>query len=118
MTRTAVIVDAVRSPMAKGRAAKEGRPGGALFGIHPADMLGQVLAALFDRTGVDPGIVDDVITGCVSQVGEQSGTVGRWAWLGAGLPEHVPSVWSTGPAAPPSRPLTSPPSPSSPGPAM
>jgi acetyl-CoA acetyltransferase family protein len=47
---------------------------------------------LFERTGVDPGVVDDVVTGCVSNVGEQTGTVGRWAWLGAGLPEHVPSV--------------------------
>ncbi len=92
MTRTAVVVDAVRSPMAKGKAPKDGKPGGALSSIHPAELLGQVMAALFERTGVDPGEVDDVITGCVSQVAEQSGPVGRWAWLGAGLPEHVPSV--------------------------
>jgi acetyl-CoA acyltransferase len=92
VTRTAVIVDAVRSPMGKGKAARDGRPGGALSSIHPADLLGQVLRALFDRTAVDPGDVEDVITGCVSQVGEQSGPIGRWAWLGAGLPEHVPSV--------------------------
>jgi len=92
MSRTAVIVDAVRSPLAKGKPPKEGRPGGALSSIHPAELLGQVLVNLFQRTGVDPGAVDDVITGCVSQVGEQSGPVGRWAWLGAGLPEHVPSV--------------------------
>ncbi len=91
MSRTAVIVDAVRSPMAKGRAPKGERPGGALSSVHPAELLGQVLSALFDRTGVDPGLVDDVITGCVSQVAEQSGPIGRWAWLGAGLPEHVPS---------------------------
>jgi len=87
-----VIVDAIRSPFAKGKPPKEGRPGGALSSIHPAELLGQVLVNLFQRTGVDPGSVDDVITGCVGQVGEQSGPVGRWAWLGAGLPEHVPSV--------------------------
>jgi acetyl-CoA acyltransferase len=92
MATTAVIVDAVRSPMAKGRAPGEGRPGGALSGLHPAEMLGQVLAALFDRTKLDPALVDDVITGCVSQAGEQANLIGRWAWLGAGLPEHVPSV--------------------------
>jgi acetyl-CoA acyltransferase len=92
MTRAAVIVDAVRSPMARGKAARDGRAGGALSGLHPAELLGQVLTGLFERTGVDPGEVDDVIAGCVSQVGEQSGPVGRWAWLGAGLPEHVPSV--------------------------
>lgn len=92
MSRTAVIVDAIRSPFAKGKPPKEGRPGGALSSIHPAELLGQVLVNLFQRTGVDPGSVDDVITGCVGQVGEQSGPVGRWAWLGAGLPEHVPSV--------------------------
>ncbi|TPG32400.1 thiolase family protein [Mycolicibacterium hodleri] len=89
---TAVIVDAVRSPMAKGRASKDGRPGGALSCIHPVDLLGQVLTALIERTGIDPSLVDDVITGCVSQVGEQAGGVGRFAWLGAGLPETVPSV--------------------------
>ncbi|MCW2628281.1 MAG: acetyl-CoA acetyltransferase, partial [Mycobacterium sp.] len=88
----AVIVDAVRSPMGKGRAAKGERLGGALSGVHPVELLGQVLRQLVDRTGVDPALVDDVITGCVSQVGEQSGPVGRWAWLAAGLPEHVPST--------------------------
>lgn len=92
MTRTAVVVDAVRSPMGRGRAPRDGRAGGALSSIHPADLLGQVFTGLFERTGVDPGVVDDVVTGCVSNVGEQTGTVGRWAWLGAGLPEHVPSV--------------------------
>jgi acetyl-CoA acyltransferase len=92
MTRSAVIVDAVRSPMAKGRAPKQGRPGGALSSVHPVELLGQVLGQLVERTGIDPGSVEDVITGCVSQVGEQTGTVGRWAWLAAGLPEHVPST--------------------------
>jgi len=92
MSRTAVIVDAVRSPLARGKAPKDGKPGGALSSLHPVDLLGQVLRQLVERSGVDPGQVDDVITGCVSQVGEQSGPVGRWAWLAAGLPESVPSV--------------------------
>jgi acetyl-CoA acyltransferase len=92
MSRTAVIVDAVRAPMAKGKAAANERPGGALSTVHPVELLGQTLRQLFERTGVDPGEVEDVIAGCVSQVGEQSGPVGRWAWLAAGLPESVPSV--------------------------
>ncbi|KQY58231.1 acetyl-CoA acetyltransferase [Aeromicrobium sp. Root495] len=92
MTRTAVIVDAVRSPMAKGKAPKDGRPGGALSGVHPVELLGQTLRQLVERNDLDPATVDDVLTGCVSQVGEQAGPVGRWAWLAAGLPESVPSV--------------------------
>jgi acetyl-CoA acetyltransferase family protein len=89
---TAVIVDAIRSPMAKGKAAKDGRPGGALSSLHPVELLGQVLRALVERNGIDSATVDDVITGCVSQVGEQSGGIGRFAWLAAGLDENVPSV--------------------------
>jgi acetyl-CoA acyltransferase len=92
VTRAAVIVDAIRSPMAKGKAPGDGRAGGALSQVHPVELLGQVLGQLFERNDVDPGDVEDVITGCVSQVGEQAGPVGRWAWLAAGLPEHVPSV--------------------------
>ncbi len=90
--RTAVIVDAIRSPMAKGKMPKDGKPGGALSSLHPVELLGQVLKQLVERNDLDPALVDDVITGCVSQVGEQSGPVGRWAWLAAGLPEQVPSV--------------------------
>ncbi|MFC5745321.1 thiolase family protein [Actinomadura rugatobispora] len=82
----AVVVGALRSPIGKGK------PTGALVGIHPIDLLSQVLAALVEQTGVDPAEVEDVVTGCVSQVAEQSATPGRWAWLAAGLPEHVPSV--------------------------
>jgi acetyl-CoA acyltransferase len=82
----AVLVDAVRSPMGRGR------PGGALSEVHPVDLLAQVISGLLARTGIDPDLVDDVITGCVSQAGEQSGGVGRMAWLAAGLPEHVPAV--------------------------
>jgi acetyl-CoA acyltransferase len=82
----AVIIEALRSPMGKGK------PGGALSRINPVDLLAQLLAALVARTGIDPGTVEDVLIGCVSQVSEQSATPGRWAWLAAGLPEHVPSV--------------------------
>ncbi|WP_327241849.1 thiolase family protein [Streptomyces sp. NBC_01320] len=92
MTNTAVIVDAIRSPMAKGKPPRDGKPGGALSSLHPVELLGQVMRQLIDRNSIDPAIVDDVITGCVSQVGEQSGPIGRWAWLAAGLPESVPSV--------------------------
>lgn len=79
--RDAVIVGAVRTPV--------GRRGGGLAGVHPVDLSGQVLAALADRAGLDPADVDDVIWGCVSQVGEQSVNVGRSAGLAAGWPESV-----------------------------
>ena len=86
MSRRAVIVDVARSPF--GRAREDG----ALSGIHPVDLYAQILAALVERTGIDPGIVDDVITGCVIQVAEQSGNIGRQAVLAAGFPESVPAV--------------------------
>ena len=82
--REAVIVEATRSAV--------GRRNGKLAGVHPADLLGHVLAGLMDRSGVDPELVDDVVTGCVDQVGEQSLNIGRNAWLGAGLPESVPAT--------------------------
>ena len=82
----AVIVDAVRSPMGRGK------QGGALSSVHSVDLLSQTLSALVDRTGIDPGTVDDFMVGCVGQAGEQSGTPGRQAWLAAGYPVHVPSV--------------------------
>ncbi|MEQ3549530.1 thiolase family protein [Pseudonocardia nematodicida] len=82
----AVIVDAVRSAVGRGKA------GGALAGIHPVDLLAQVLRGLVDRTGIDPGTVEDVIVGCVGGNGEQSATPGRQAVLSAGFPVHVPSV--------------------------
>ncbi len=86
MRHNAVIVDAIRSPMGKGK------PGGALSELHANELLAQVLKALVERNGVDPGTVDDILVGCVSQVGEQSGTPGRMAALAAGFPEHVPST--------------------------
>lgn len=82
----AVIVDALRSPQAKGKV------GGALSGVHPVDLLADVLAALVHRHGLDPGTVDDVLIGCVSQAAEQSATPGRQALLAAGFPTSVPSV--------------------------
>ena len=69
-----------------------GRKGGRLRGWHPADLAGQVIDALLDRTGADPDLVEDVIAGCVSQVGEQSLNVGRNAVLSSRLPESVPGT--------------------------
>ncbi|WKU19350.1 thiolase family protein [Advenella alkanexedens] len=82
----AVIVDAIRSPIGRSKA------GGAFTQMHPTDLLAQLLQGIVERNKLDPALVDDVITGCVSQVGEQSGTPGRVAWLAAGYPEHVPST--------------------------
>ena len=79
--REAVIVDTIRTPIGKRK--------GQLAGWHPADLLGFTLLGLLDRTGVDPGLIDDVIGGCVTQVGEQSTNVTRNAWVGAGLPQNV-----------------------------
>jgi len=84
--KEAFIVDAIRTPMARAK------PGSAFTELHPAELLAQMLKALVERNDVDPGAVEDVITGCVSQVGEQAATPGRVAWLAAGLPEHVPST--------------------------
>ena len=83
---TPVIVDAIRSPMARAKAD------GAFAQVHPVDLLSQVLEQIVTRNKIDPGSVDDVICGCVSQSGEQAGTPGRMAWLGAGFPAHVPST--------------------------
>ena len=84
--REAVIVDAVRTPVGKGK------PGGALSGWHPVDLLAETLQGLVGRTGIDPSRVDDVICGCVSQVGQQAFNVGRNAVLAAGWPESVPAT--------------------------
>ncbi len=82
--REAVIVDAVRTPV--------GRRGGGFANLHAVDLGAAPLRALIDRTGIDPLRVDDLIFGCVSQVGEQSVNVARSAWLSAGLPEEVPAT--------------------------
>ena len=82
--REAVIVEAVRTAV--------GRRGGRLKDWHPVDLLAQTLSALVQRSTIDPGVVEDVIVGCVSQVGEQSLNVGRNAVLAAGFPETVPGT--------------------------
>jgi acetyl-CoA acyltransferase len=79
-----VIVGAVRTPV--------GRRNGGLAGVHAVDLGAVVLRELVERAGVDPLLVDDVIFGCVSQIGEQSVNVARNAWLAAGLPEEVPAT--------------------------
>jgi acetyl-CoA acyltransferase len=84
--RDALIVDAVRSPIGRGK------PGGALSGLHPVDLLAQTLQALVERTGIDPALVDDVIVGAVGQAGEQSLNIARNALLAAGFPESVPGT--------------------------
>ncbi len=84
--RDAVIVDVVRT------ASGKGKPGGALSGTHPVELLATVLRGLVARNDFDPALIEDVIAGCVSQVGEQSLNVARSATLAAGLPEHVPAT--------------------------
>jgi acetyl-CoA C-acetyltransferase len=80
----AYIVEAVRTPVTK--------RGGALAGVHPADLGAHALAGLMQRSGIDPAAVDDVVLGCVDTIGPQAGDVARTAWLAAGLPEEVPGV--------------------------
>ncbi len=82
--RDAVIVEAVRTPV--------GKRNGGLSGVHPVDLSAHVLKALAGRSGVDPALVDDVIWGCVSQVGEQTFDIARNAVLAAGWPETVTGV--------------------------
>lgn len=86
MTSVPVLVDVVRSPMGRGK------PGGSLSELHPSDLLMQTIVGLVERNDLDPGSVDDVIIGCVSQAGEQAVPPGRTAWLAAGYPIHVPST--------------------------
>jgi acetyl-CoA acyltransferase len=82
--RDAVIVEAVRTPV--------GKRNGGLSGVHPTDLSAHVLESLATRTGLDPALVDDVIWGCVSQVGEQTYDIARNAVLAAGWPESVPGT--------------------------
>lgn len=86
MSHEAVIIDVVRTPVGRGK------PGGMLSGVHPVDLLAGVLTAIVDRNDLDPGLLDDVIGGCVSQIGEQSYNVTRNAVLAAGFPETVPGT--------------------------
>ncbi|WP_395337111.1 acetyl-CoA C-acetyltransferase [Novosphingobium sp. BL-8H] len=80
----AYIVDAVRTPV--------GRKKGSLAQVHPADLGAHPIKALVERTGIDAGLVDDVVWGCCDTIGPQAGDIGRTAWLVAGMPEHVPGV--------------------------
>src|SRR5882757_5894081 len=80
----AYIVEAVRTPV--------GRRGGGLSQVHPADLGAHSIRALVERTGIDPGAVDDVIFGNVDSIGPQAGDIARTCWLVAGLPEHVPGT--------------------------
>ncbi len=82
--RSAVIVDAVRTPL--------GKRNGSLQDWHPVDLAAHTLRALVTRTGLDPALIDDVIMGCVMQVGDQAGNVGRNAVLAAGFPDTVPGT--------------------------
>ncbi|HEX8100816.1 MAG TPA: thiolase family protein [Actinomycetota bacterium] len=82
--REAVIVEAVRTPI--------GKRNGSLKETHPVDLLAEALKEVVARAGVDPGQIEDNITGCVSQVGEQSINIGRNGWLAAGFPETIPST--------------------------
>lgn len=80
----AFIVDACRTAV--------GKRGGGWSQVHPADLGAVPLLALIDRTGIDPGAVDDVIYGCLDTIGGQAGDIARTCWLAAGLPEHVPGT--------------------------
>jgi acetyl-CoA C-acetyltransferase len=84
MTEEAYIIGAVRTPT--------GRKKGTLAGIHAADLGAHALRALIERTAVDPAEIDDVIFGCIDQLGPQAGDVARTCWLAAGLPDHVPGT--------------------------
>jgi acetyl-CoA C-acetyltransferase len=84
MMAEAYIVDAVRTPV--------GRRNGSLAAIHPADLGAITLNALVERTGIDPGAVEDVVMGCLDAIGPQAGDIARTCWLAAGLPEHVPGT--------------------------
>jgi acetyl-CoA acyltransferase len=82
--RDAVIVEAIRTPF--------GKRNGSLATVHPVDLSADVLRSLVERTGIDPAQVDDVIWGCVSQIGDQSSNVGRFSVLAAGWPDTIPGV--------------------------
>ena len=96
---TAVIVDAVRTPL--------GRRNGKLKDTHPVDLAAHSLRALVERNGIDPALVEDVIMGCVMQVGEQGINIARNAALAAGFPETTVGTTSTASADRRSRPRTS-----------
>src|SRR5688572_13414178 len=82
--KQAYILEAVRTPV--------GKKGKGFAATHPVDLLAFLLGGLLRRTGIEPELVDDLIVGCVTQIGEQSANIARNAWLAAGLPESVPAT--------------------------
>jgi len=86
MSSEAVIVDVVRTPVGRGK------PGGSLSGVHPVDLAAGMLQAILERNGLESGQVDDVLLGCVSQVGDQAMNIARQAVLAAGFDEHIPGT--------------------------
>ncbi|ANI91528.1 acetyl-CoA C-acetyltransferase [Dietzia timorensis] len=84
MVQEAFVVEALRTPV--------GKRGGSLSAVHPADLGAHVLKEVFNRTGLDPAVVDDAVIGCLDTIGPQAGNVGRSAWLAAGLPLEVPAT--------------------------
>jgi acetyl-CoA acyltransferase len=85
--REVVIVEAARTPIGRGHAEK-----GAFRDVHPNALLGAAYQAVIERAGIDAAIVEDVVAGAVSQVGEQSNNIARNAWLQAGLPVTTPAA--------------------------
>jgi len=85
--REVVIVEAARTPVGRGHKEK-----GYYRDIHPNELLGAAYTAVIERAGIDAALVEDVITGCVTQIGEQQMNTGRNAWLQAGLPEGTPAT--------------------------
>jgi acetyl-CoA acyltransferase len=86
MSSEAVIVDVIRTPVGRGK------PGGALSGVHPVDLAAGMLQSILDRNGLESGQIDDVLLGCVSQVGDQAMNIARQAVLAAGFDEHIPGT--------------------------
>lgn len=82
--REAYVIDAVRTPV--------GKRGGALAGVHPADLGAAAIKGLVERSNLDPAAVDDVVFGCCDTIGPQAGNIARTSWLAAGYPESVPGV--------------------------
>ncbi|UNK71295.1 thiolase family protein [Microbacterium sp. H1-D42] len=86
MSNEAVLVDVVRTPVGRGK------PGGSLSGVHPVDLAAGMLEAVLERNGLESGQVDDVLLGCVSQVGDQAMNIARQAVLAAGFDERIPGT--------------------------
>src|SRR5215472_6949904 len=84
--REVVIVEAARTPIGRGHSAK-----GIYRDVHPNELLGTAYSSVIERAGIEPELVEDVVAGCVSQVGEQSNNIARNAWLQAGLPVGTPA---------------------------